>query len=85
MKKKKKPSTSKLTSSLPVFTICPNSLSWTVPLRPQELHEHVSIRWFDPLVVLLFSFHNLKAELLVKVDGALVVDLNVTAQIKYIF
>ena len=47
-------------------------------LWPEQFHKHVSVRRFDPLVVLFFRFHNFKSEFLVEIYGALVIYLNVS-------
>lgn len=44
----------------------------------KALLQHVGVCWLYPLVVILFCFNDLKAKLLVKIDGRLVVDLHVT-------
>ena len=52
----------------------------------QALLQHVGISRLYPLVVILFRFDDLKAELLVKVNGRLVADLHMTigkGEIKY--
>lgn len=47
-------------------------------LWPEQFHKHVSVRRFDPLVVLFFRFHNFKSEFLVEIYGALVIYLNMS-------
>lgn len=42
----------------------------------------MGIRWLYPLVIVLFRLDDLEAELLVKVDGRFVADLNVTVERK---
>ena len=43
----------------------------------QRFLQYVSVRRFDPFVVVLLRFHDLKAKLLIEVDSTLVVYLNV--------
>lgn len=49
--------------------------------RSQIFLQYVRVRRFDPFVVMLLSLYDFKAEFFVEVNGAFVVDLNVSAKI----
>lgn len=52
--------------------------AWWRTRAAKALLQHVGVCWLYPLVVILFCFNDLKAKLLVKIDGRLIVDLHVT-------
>lgn len=53
---------------------------WRRPIRSpfQGFLEDVGIRWLDPFVIMRIRFYHLKAKLLVKLYGAVVVHLDVS-------
>lgn len=53
-------------------------LNMTTSLWPEQFHKHVSVRRFDPLVVLFFRFNNFESEFLIEIYGALVIYLNMS-------
>lgn len=42
--------------------------------------QNVRVRRLDPLIIMLFGLHDFEAELLVEIDGALVIHLDVPKQ-----
>lgn len=48
------------------------------------LLKDISVGWLDSLVIILFEINNFESELLIKLDGAIVVHLDVPTNMKIV-
>lgn len=49
----------------------------------QVLLKDIRVSWLDSFIIILFEINNFKAELLVKLDGAVVIHLDVPTKINH--